>query len=87
MISFLAFSYAQIGLQHFSSNYHIDRSDFMVINPKVGAADMALAVVNIAVSFSVSPKWLRLLTGFKQQEKIQVKYFDPENCGMKQAEM
>lgn len=43
MISFLAFSYAQTGLQHFSSNYHIDRSDFMVINPKVGAADMALA--------------------------------------------
>lgn len=46
-----------------------------------------LGVVNIAVSFSVSPKWLKLLTGFKQKEKIQVKYFDPQTCGMKQAEM
>lgn len=44
-------------------------------------------VVNIAVSFSVSPKWLKLLTGLKQKKKIQVKYFDQETCGIKQAEM
>lgn len=46
-----------------------------------------LGVVNIAVSFSVSPKWLKLQTGLKQKKKIQVKYFDPETCGRKQAEM
>lgn len=46
-----------------------------------------MGVTEIAVSFSVSPKWLKLLTRFKQQEKIQVKFFDPETCGMKQAEM
>lgn len=46
-----------------------------------------LGVVNIAVSFSVSPKWLKLLTEFKQQEKIMVKYFDPETCEVKQTEM
>lgn len=34
-----------------------------------------LGVVNITVSFSVSPKWLKLLTGLKQKKKIQVKYF------------
>lgn len=29
-------------------------------------------VVTISVSFSVTQKWLRLLTGYKQQEKIRV---------------
>ncbi|MGP8310321.1 hypothetical protein ACG0Z4_05490 [Enterocloster aldenensis] len=46
-----------------------------------------IGVVSIAVSFSVSPKWLKLLTGFKQQEKISVDYFDTETLGMKRAEM
>lgn len=27
-------------------------------------------VASISVSFSASPKWLKLLTGFKQQEKL-----------------
>lgn len=44
-------------------------------------------IVTISVSFSVTQKWLRLLTGFKQQEKIQVKYFDPETTNLKQTEM
>ena len=44
-------------------------------------------VVNISVSFSVTQKWLRLLTGYKQQEKIRVKFFDPETVGHKQTEM
>ncbi len=44
-------------------------------------------VVRIAVSFSVSAKWLRLLTGFKQREKISVDYFDTETLAVKNAEM
>ena len=46
-----------------------------------------LGVVNISVTFSVSPKWLKLLTGFKQQEKISVDYFDTETLEMKKTEM
>ena len=37
-------------------------------------------VVTISVSFSVTQKWLRLLTGYKQQEKIRVRFFDPETA-------
>ena len=33
-------------------------------------------VITISVSFSVTQKWLRLLTGYKQQEKIRVGFFD-----------
>ena len=44
-------------------------------------------VVRIAVSLSVSAKWLRLLTGFKQREKISVDYFDTETLAVKNAEM
>lgn len=46
-----------------------------------------LGVVSISVSFSVSPKWLKLLTGFKQKEKIGVEYFDTETLENKKAEM
>ena len=46
-----------------------------------------LGVVSISVSFSVSSKWLKLLTGFKQQEKIGVEYFDTETLEMKKTEM
>ena len=46
-----------------------------------------LGVTRISVSFSVSAKWLRLLTGFKQREKISVGYFDTEALEMKEAEM
>lgn len=44
-------------------------------------------VVTISVSFSVTQKWLRLLTGYKQQEKIAVKFFDPEIASVRQTEM
>ena len=44
-------------------------------------------VVSIPVSFSVSAKWLRILTEFKQQEKITVGYFDTETLAVKTAEM
>ena len=37
-------------------------------------------VVTISVSFSVTQKWLRLLTGYKQQEKIRVGFFDPKTA-------
>lgn len=46
-----------------------------------------LGVVNISVSFSVSPRWLKLLTGFKQKEKISVDYFDTWTLEMKRTEM
>lgn len=46
-----------------------------------------IGMVNISVSFSVSPKWLKLLTGFKQQEKLQVDYFDTETLEVKRTEM
>ena len=41
-------------------------------------------VVTISVSFSVTQKWLRLLTGYKQQEKIRVGFFDPETASVRQ---
>ena len=44
-------------------------------------------VVTIDVSFSVTPKWLQLLTEFKQESKITVNYFDPETVSQKQTEM
>lgn len=44
-------------------------------------------VVNIAVSFSVSPAWLKKLTEYKNQDKIRVGYFDTESLSVKRAEM
>lgn len=44
-------------------------------------------VATISVSFSVTQKWLELLTGFKQKEKILVRFFDPETVDQRQAEM
>ena len=46
-----------------------------------------MGVVSIPASFSVSPKWLKLLTGFKQKEKLTVDYFDTETLEIKQTEM
>jgi hypothetical protein len=46
-----------------------------------------VGIVTIAVSFSVTQKWLRILTGFKQQEKIKVRFFDPETASQRQTEM
>lgn len=33
------------------------------------------------MSFSVSPRWLKLLTEFKQKDKVGMEYFDTENAG------
>ena len=46
-----------------------------------------MGVVSIPVTFSVSPKWLKLLTGFKQKEKLAVDYFDTETLEIKRTEM
>ena len=46
-----------------------------------------MGVVSIPASFSVSPKWLKLLTGFKQKEKLTVDYFDTETLEIKRTEM
>ncbi len=46
-----------------------------------------LGAVTVPVSFSVSLKWLKLLTGFKQKEKISVEYFDTETLETKRTEM
>ena len=35
----------------------------------------------------MSPKWLKVLTGFKQKEKISVEYFDTESLEMRKTEM
>lgn len=44
-------------------------------------------VADISVSFSVSPKWLKLLTAYSKMPKIAVKYFDTETLELKDAEM
>ena len=44
-------------------------------------------VVTISVSFSVTPKWLKKLTEYKQKEKLTVLYFDPESTDLKRTEM
>lgn len=44
-------------------------------------------VATISVSFSVTQKWLKQLTRFKQKEKVLVKYFNPETAEYRTAEM
>ena len=44
-------------------------------------------MADISVSFSVSPKWLKLLTAYSKMLKIVVKYFDTETLELKDAEM
>ena len=46
-----------------------------------------MGVVSISAAFSVSPKWLKILTEFKQKEKLAVDYFDTETLAVKNAEM
>ena len=45
-----------------------------------------MGVVSISAAFSVSPKWLKILTEFKQKEKLAVDYFDTETLEMKRTE-
>ena len=44
-------------------------------------------VIEISVSFSVTQKWLKKLTEYKQQGSITVLYFDPEAVTQKQTQM
>lgn len=44
-------------------------------------------VVTIAVSFSVSAKWLKTLTAYSKKAKIAVRYFDTEELALKKTEM
>lgn len=44
-------------------------------------------VVSIFVSFSVSAKWLKLLTTYSKLPKITVQYFDTEELDLKETEM
>lgn len=44
-------------------------------------------VHTIAVSFSVTPFWLKKLTAYKQMAKIHVAFFDTETLEVQQAEM
>ena len=44
-------------------------------------------VHTIAVSFSVSPSWLKKLTAYKQMAKLHVAFFDTETLEVRQAEM
>lgn len=44
-------------------------------------------VKSIAVSFSVTAAWLKKLTIYKQQSKINVRYFDTETAEIAEAEM
>ena len=46
-----------------------------------------MGVVSISVGFSVTPAWLKLLTEYKNQRKIVVRYFDTETLEMTQTEM
>ena len=42
--------------------------------------------VSIQANFSVSPKWLKVMMGVKQKEKIGKEYFDTELLEMKKTE-
>ncbi len=42
---------------------------------------------SISVSFSVSSKWLKILTEYKQLKSMTVTFFDPHTLEVKEAEM
>lgn len=44
-------------------------------------------VVTIPVSFQVSPKWLKKLSAYSKQAKINVSYFDTATLDVKETEM
>lgn len=44
-------------------------------------------VVSISVSFSVSAKWLKILSVYSKKSKISVQYFDTEDLELKSTEM
>lgn len=44
-------------------------------------------VVAIPVSFSLSPKWVKVMTEFRRKPKIAVEYFDTETLVARRTEM
>ena len=44
-------------------------------------------VVTISVSFSVTAKWLKVLTAYSKEDKLAVEYFDTEAAELKSTEM
>lgn len=44
-------------------------------------------VVNISVSFQVSPKWLKKLSVMRKRPKMTVMYFDTETLEVKETKM
>ena len=44
-------------------------------------------VVTIPVSFSLSPKWVKVMAGFRMKPKIAVEFFDTETLEVKRTEM
>lgn len=44
-------------------------------------------IVTISVAFSVSPKWLKILSAYAKKSKIQVQYFDTDELRLKETEM
>ena len=44
-------------------------------------------VVTISVSFSVTAKWLKLLTAYSKEDKLAVDYFDTETAELRNTEM
>lgn len=45
------------------------------------------SVVTIAVSFQVSPTWLKKLSSYSKLSKIKVEYFDTEKLYIKETQM
>ena len=69
-------------------SYEVDMTDKEADSGGTTQRDVVrTGVITISVSFSVTQKWLRLLTGYKQQEKIRVGFFDPETASVRQTEM
>ena len=44
-------------------------------------------VVTLSVSFSVTAKWLKVLTAYSKEDKLAVEYFDTETAELKTTEM
>ena len=44
-------------------------------------------VVNIPVSFNVSPAWLKKLSEYRQQAKIKVAFFNPHTLAAEERDM
>lgn len=44
-------------------------------------------IVEISVSFQVTPKWLKKLTEYKKMPRITVRYFDTGELGIRETKM